>query len=419
MFKTDNTKIGKHLSNLIKNSKYKNDRQFGIAYLRLRDNDANPAPDDIQKMQNRICQIKKGSKGIQIEDLPIFSELLEVSIEDILSAGTALAPALNRKSNYSIAYSNDPAEWEAYIKRKDKLILNPDEYNKTAIDYALEASNYSFLKYLTNKGYIWLVGDDKKEYYIGFGAGTSIKRREIGFLDSLNYRMKEQDDLRFKMIALAIQNNDFEMLNTLHAREIPLLYTIGPIQHWDLKDKQLLPSSYNVEQMIKSIASSGYTSISYFFDEFEIEAIRNTSRNTFVFPFTSQVLDALIDGKRIAESKQFLEKAIDHNKKVQRKLQKLVDKSKDKCKNLYKDDLNASHYDDAYFRREAWREYYFYPDTGFVAYYMPFYVQNATGFITNVINVTASSKNTEVQFLIDELRKTYNYFINQIKKKEA
>ena len=44
-------------------------------------------------------------------------------------------------------------------------ILNPDEYDKTAIDYALEAGNYPFLKYLTEKGYIWFVGEDKKEYY--------------------------------------------------------------------------------------------------------------------------------------------------------------------------------------------------------------------------------------------------------------
>ena len=37
MFKTDNTKIGNYLAALIKNSRYKNDRQFSIAYLTLRD----------------------------------------------------------------------------------------------------------------------------------------------------------------------------------------------------------------------------------------------------------------------------------------------------------------------------------------------------------------------------------------------
>ena len=415
MFKTNNEKIGKHLGDLIKKSEYKNDRQFCIAYLTLRDGEANP--DDIQKMQNRICQIKNGKKGVQIEDLPIFSDLLGVSFEDILSAGTALTPVLNRKTNYSIAFSKDPAEQEAYIQRDDKLILNPDEYDKTAIDYALEAGNYPFLKYLTEKGYIWFVGDDKKEYNLAFGAGTSIKRREVGFLDTLDSRMKYQDDLRFKMIALAIRDNDFEMLSDLHAREIPLLYTINPIQHWTLKDKQL-PSSSNVEQMINSIAASKSTAISYFFEEFDTAEL-NSLRSTFVFPYAGQVLDALISSKRTFESKLFLEKAIEHNKKVQRKLQKLVDKSKVSCKELYSATPNNNYYDEAYFRREAWREHYFYPENGFIAYYMPFYSKNTTGFITNVINVTVSSTDKEVQFLIDELKKTYNTFIKQYEKKEA
>ena len=415
MYKTDNTKIGKHLADLIKQSEYKNDRQFGIAYLQLRDGTANP--DDIQKMQNRICQIKQGNKGVQIEDLPIFSELLGVSIDDILSAGTALTPVITRKSNYSIAFSKDSAEWEAYINRDDKLILNPDEYDKTAIDYALEAGNYPFLKYLSDNDYIWFVGNDRNEYYLGFGAGTSIKRREIGYHDILEYRMKEQDDLRFKMIALAIAAKDFDMLEKLHAREIPLLYTINAIQHWTLKDKKL-PSSPNIEQMIDNIASSENTALAYFFDDYEIESDRSAIKNTFVCPFAGQILDKLIANKRISESKRFLEKAIDYNKRIQKKLLTLVDKSQACCKELYQYDSNP-YYDDAYFSHEAWREYYFYPDMGFVSYYMPFFAKDTTGFITNVIDVNVSSKDSEIQFLIDELKKTINTFQNQFMNKEA
>ena len=104
---------------------------------------------------------------------------------------------------------------------------------------------------------------------------------------------------------------------------------------------------------------------------------------------------------------------------MQRKLQKLVDKSKASCKEPYSATPNNNYYDEAYFRREAWREYYFYPENGFIAYYMPFYSKNSTGFITNVINVTVSSTDKEVQFLIDELKKTYNTFIKQYEKKEA
>lgn len=121
MFKINNEKIGKHLGDLIKNSEHKNDRQFCIAYLTLRDGEANP--DDIQKMQNRICQIKNGKKGVQIEDLPIFSDLLEVSIEDILSAGTALTPVLNRKTNYSIAFSMIPQNGKHIFRGTTNLFL--------------------------------------------------------------------------------------------------------------------------------------------------------------------------------------------------------------------------------------------------------------------------------------------------------
>ncbi len=416
MYKTDNNKIGKHLADLIKSSKYKNDRQFSIAYLNLRDS-GNVNQDDIQKMQNRICQIKKGNKGVQIEDLPIFSELLGVSAEDILSGGTVLAPASSRKTNYSIAFSKNPKEWSEYIKREDRPFLNPDEFNKTVIDYALEAGNFPLLKYLMEKGYIWFVGEDKSVYYLGFGAGTSIKRREIGHIDILDIRLREQDDLRFKMIALAIENKDFGMLTTLKARELPLLYTINPFHHWTLKDT-LLPSSANVSQMIESIASSENTALDYFFDEFETEAVYSTLRSTYIFPYAGQVLDLLIKKSRIQESKRFLEKAINHNKRVQTNLQSLVGKSEQSCKELYSDS-KYEYYDATYFKREAWRDYYFYPEIGFIAYHMPLYSQNTTGFITNVINVTSSSKNTEVQYLIDELTKTYNNFIEQFEAKEA
>ena len=348
-------------------------------------------------MQNRICQIKKGNKGVQIEDLPILSELLGVSIEDILSAGTALSPASNRKSNYSIAFSKDPAEWETYIKRDDKLIMNQDEYHKTAIDYALETGNYPFIKYLMDKGYIWFVGYDKKEYFLGFGAGTSFKRRDIGYIDILDVRMKEQDDLRFKMIALAIEAKDFSMLDKLHARELPLLYTLTPLYHHTLKDSQL-PSSANIDRMLESIAVSENTAISYFFDGFETDGAITDIKSTYVFPYADQLLDLLIKNRRTQGSKRFLDKAIDHNKRVQRLLLKLVDTSKASSK-----ELNAASNPAIYNN----------------AYYMPFYARDATGFITNVINVTASSKDTEVQFLIDDLKSTYNTFIKEFETKEA
>lgn len=416
MFTMDNKKIGMHLADLINKSIYKSDRQFGIAYLRLRYGTVES--DDIQKMANRICQIKKGNKGVQIEDLPVFAELLGVSIEDILSAGTALVPASRRVTNYSIAYSKDPAEWNAYLNREDKLFLNPDEYDKTVIDYALEAGNYPFLKFLMDNDYIWFVGNEKKEYYVGFGAGTSIKRREIGFHDCLEYRMKTQDDLRFKMISLAIGDKDFEMLDRLHAREIPMLYTLNHVMHYTLKDKKL-PESSNVETMIQSIAASQNTVLAYFMDAFEVESERSASPNTFVFPYAGSVLDLMVKQKK-KNASLFIERAISYNKSVLKNLLDLIEESIKSGRDFFKD-ANNDFYDEAYYKQEAWREYYIYPETGFVAFTTPIFKRHSPmrGFITNIIHMTATSSDSEVQFLIDELNKTYNTFVDYFEEKEV
>ncbi len=332
MFKTDNTKIGSYFAALIKNSKYKNDRQFSIAYLTLRDGAANP--DDIQNMQNRICQIKKGKKGVQIEDLPIFSELLDVSIETILSAGTALVPASTRKSNYSIAYSKDPAEWEAYINLESKPILKPDEFDKTAIDYALEAGNYPFLKYLMEKEYIWFTKKDESGDCVGFCAGTSIKFDFRERTDYLDCRLGRDDDLRLKLISLALKNEDFEMLDALHAREIPLLYTIS-YSSCQIASPDSFPNMPNsFKQLIRDIAQSKRNVIAYFFKEFEIKT-QQDSINTFIFPYTGEILDVLIEKKRLSECKYLLKIAVEHNQKVQRNFQNLFDRSMEMCREYY------------------------------------------------------------------------------------
>lgn len=416
MFKTDHTKIGNYLAALIKNSRYKNDRQFSIAYLTLRDGTANP--DDIQNMQNRICQIKKGKKGVQIEDLPIFSELLGVSIETILSAGTALVPASTRKSNYSIAYSKDPAEWEAYMNLESKPILKPDEFDKTTIDYALEAGNYPFLKYLMEKEYIWFTKKDESGDCVGFCAGTSIKFDFRERTDYLDCRLEREDDLRLKLISLALKNEDFEMLDALHAREIPLLYTISYSScQIDSPDSfPNMPDSF--KQLIRDIAQSKRNVIAYFFKEFEIKT-QQDSINTFIFPYTGEILDVLIEKKRLSECKYLLKIAVEHNQKVQRNFQNLFNKSMEMCREYYANCGYESIRNEAYYKKENLYSYRFFPESGFIAFATPYYIPKVTYFVTNIAKVTQNSSDTEVQCLINELNKTYDFFINYLSEKEG
>lgn len=96
-----NEDIGIYLRELIL-PKYKTCRKFCIAYLKLKG--YNDDQEEIRKLTNRLSQILNGKKAIQTYDLPIFSELLGVSCEEMLSAGAVRKPLLNRRTNYNIAF---------------------------------------------------------------------------------------------------------------------------------------------------------------------------------------------------------------------------------------------------------------------------------------------------------------------------
>ena len=421
MYKVDNKRIGKYLSKLIDNSRFKNDRQFSIAYLHS--TKTPESTENIQNMQNRICQIKKGNKSIQIYDLPVFAELLGVSTDDILSAGTVKLPTFTHKTNYSIAFSKEPKEIENYINREDKLFLNPDEYNKTFIDYALEAENYTLLKYLMDHNYIWFVGDNSKEYYCShrddsrdfesFGAGTSIKRRELHNIDLLEFTLKHQCDLRYKMISLALKEKDLEMLNKLHAKEVPFLYRLDMGGSY-VVENFVLSKTKNFQEFIETIVGSDNSIINYFFEPFTIKYThlghKYNFKNIFIAPFTGKILEALIINHQVFESKIFLQKAINHNQKMKNIILKNIAD--------YKQTLTDYHENQKYYIREniediinadLYREYMFCKDNGFIRF-SPFFLSDPdtnSSIITNIINVTVNSKDSEIQFLIDELNQLY------------
>lgn len=416
MYKTNNETIGIHLADLIQQNGYKSDRQFAIQFLKTRDNTNDLDPSDIQNMQNRLCQIKKGKKGIQIEDLPILSELLGVSIENILSSGTAHSPISNRVTNYSIAHCDDRKQWEEYVKREDKLILNPDEYGKNVLEYALEANNYEFLKFLMDKEYIWFTSENPADCYLGFGAGTSIERRNPMLTDNLDSWMKYQDDLRFKMISLAIEAKDFDMLDRLHAREVPIFQTVDINGIRRLQDVEF-PLTSNVKYMIRSIINSDNTTLSYFFSEFEITPDRSKKAYTYFFPYAGTVLEGLVK-KDKQKATRFLEKAISHNKNVIKMLTTAVESCREDLKSYY-DSLDSTSRtittDNPYRQQEINKVIYNYyfplPANGFITY-MANLESGMDGFVTNAVRTNARSKDDNLQFLIDELNQTYEKIMN-------
>ena len=403
MFRLEsNQKIGNYLSELIRKN-YPSKRQFCKEYILASNGIIND--DEIRKMANRISQITKGVKAVQTYDLPIFTELLGVSCEQILSAGEYSVPQASRVTNYSIAFSKDPVEWEEFINRKDKLILNQDEYCKTILDYALEFGNYEFLKYLIDKKYIWFDSKKDNDYVINFGAGTSIQRRDIRFQDyGLQSKLFEEDQLRLQLIALAADHNDIYILDELRARENPQMYNA---HYWTMLHPDF-SESYN-ENTVRHISRSSNEVLDYFTDEFEIrDRIQHKNKqdhsHCYMYPHISELIDLMIENNS-PFTETAIKKAIKHNHSTYKKLCELVIKLK-----------NDEHYLKDYMQ-DMWikhcQEDLKFSDNGNVVSFRGFYTALTTqsapdGLITNVAHATKTSKNPILKNLIEELNESYD-----------
>ena len=285
MSELDKEKIGDYVGRLIKEKGY-SDRQFAIKCLEERGWKDN-SRETIQNMQNRICSIKKARKWIQVEDLPIFSKILGVSIEEILSAGNYFIPDASRMTNYSVAFSKDPEVWKAYIDNEDDIFLNYDEYGKSIIDYALQFKNYELLKYLLDEGIIWFVSDNNDGYTYRFGAGTNIKRRTVLDDYTWEYKIKTDDSLRTDMASLAIEKEDYDLLDELHARETPELYYVMKVV------PQRNTETFINTRLIDVIARSNQRILEYFTDSFAVDD-DNQPWNHCIFPYVSELVSELI-----------------------------------------------------------------------------------------------------------------------------
>lgn len=404
MFFIDNQKIGKYIGKLI-DSKFNSSRQFCAKYLEKKNDPYKDDSYEIQKTANRLIKIKKGETALQIDDLPAFSELLGVSIENLLSAGKCnintnnLQTTTGRHTNYSIAQSHAPKEWDTYIKEKDNPILNTDEYEKTVIDYAIEAKNYDFIQYLIKNKYIWFDCKDINSYVTSFGAGTNIPRTKYPAQD-LQYRLATRDQLRLSIISLAIDHDDITMLDELRARELPELYSKIRYPFYSHPDFRLRYDDSMVK-LVEHISVASDKVISYFSSSFEIREqtiYKDGSSNsrTFMFPYISVLLDIMIVNNSPC-LKDALKKSISHNSKTFDILSNLTRQSSEaNVHNIYaKDDFNFS-------------------ENGNIISFYNIYEHKGT--ITNIVNVTKMSSDSRINELINKLNESYRKILNIFNK---
>jgi len=400
----ESSKIGEYIGKLIAR-KYGADRQFAIAYIKLRDGiEEEPASDEIQRVANKICQMKKVGKGIQISDLPLLSELLEVSVDSILSAGKVAKPAPTRTTNYSVAFSKDKKVWKEYIERPDKLILNEDEYGKTVIDYAIEFGNYGFLRHLIDNDYIYLIDEDQQKYWGTFGSGTTIERRQPFDYDLLEYKMKQNDSLRTNIIALALENEDYKILDEAKAREIPCLYEASYFYSMGLDIKK-----YYNQQLMDQVVRASDEVLVYFSSEFEIETNRKATCR-FTFPYLGKLIDMAAKADRKATA-SMLKNALKHNREVLKTLKEIAKAAEGALTDM------RQYMDDERLVEVIMQDFHFYEDSDTVCFNSGIHASgNFKGIFTNVIHISASSKDEYIKSLIEDVNQSYNQVKNFVYK---
>lgn len=407
MFRTaTNEEIGKYLFKLIdeKSDKFKSGRDFCKQYLLLEKGEQ-PSDDEIQKQANRLSGIKSGKYGLQIQDLGYYTELLEITCEELLSAGKSKPAFPDRYSNYTFAHSTDRGYWERYINTDDKLFLNADEYGKTILDYAFECENYGLIKFLTENNYITIVDNDStKDYgmtFIPFNKAMQCISRNT---NKLNDEIINNDKIRTTVVALAIKKNDKFFLTKLRAREIPALYTVCDYGLSPQLDN--FESCYYNDKLTTAVANADKEILGYFSEPFSIKS--NNNEGVFIYPFLGRLLDKMISENN-KNTVYALERTLDYNRNVLNELGEKIAQSYIIYRK-YCDDEEAFSSAVRYFDMN---------DNGVFTFinYDPSDTSKPIKMNSNVICISKKSKDEKVNELISKINKIYFDIKNQ--RKEA
>ena len=398
-----NEEIGAYLKRLIL-SKYPSCRQFCIAYINLSlgfsDDPQDLRSDEIRKLTNRLSQILKGKKSIQTYDLPIFSELLDVSCEQMLSAGAVCKPITNRRTNYNIAFSTDERDWVEYINREDCIASYADEFGKTVVDYAIEFKNYGFIKFLIENGYITLVSDDKGYADFNFGADTTLILRRYEartFEDELN----DNKILRTQIISLALENNDYAVLEEMRAREFPPQLTMTTNSFHGVKFAE-----YYDEQYIEAILHSKSKVIQYFCEEYYVKSQWQNEEFLWIFPFMDELIVKAVK-ENSSKAITLLDAAIKHNEKTYNNLKKSILYVAKRTKDDFRRNVGFQEV-----IAGVLRDYHISEEKNVISF-SPYWLRgDVKAIATKIICADVKSKKPEIQPLIDRLNQLYSQIIN-------
>lgn len=410
----NNQEIGRYLEKLISEN-FESRRKFCIKVLDVQFN-AKPSEEQIANYSNKISQIIKGRKGIQIADLPIYANLLNVSCDEILSCGEKYIPIKNHMTNYQLAFSTDKKVWEKYINVEDSISLNYDEYGKSLIDYAFQFKNYELVKYLISIDYINITPEKYSSDNVNEGtlwvAETSVKKNNRNYLyNPYVYESQTERNLRTNLIILAIRNKDYKMLERLHAREVPELYGIDyvcPIPYGDnIENYQSYQTETScIDELIETIANSDENMIDYFSSEFNVQSRFNRT-NTVMYPYLDRIVEKMLL-LNIREVELPIRRITQHNKKMYEKLVKLIDEAHISMCKFWGVEPTQKEY------RKICNDIVINKNYNLIA----FWNVKEKGILTDIFRIDENSSSPILRELIKESNEWYDKIINLAKKED-
>ncbi len=394
-----NQKIGKYLRKLI-DSKYRKRNDFYRDYLKHEG--IEPNAEEVRKMGNRFSQIFIGEKkGLQIHDLLIITDLLGISCEELLTCGKAYRPISGHMTNYEIAFSNDKRVWQEYIMSEDKLFLNSDEYGKTVVDYALEFKNYPFIHWLIDERYIYFEQEQWLDKVL-FLAKTKMKRRDIHFTDSdFPPQVYEEEQFRMKLVALAIENGDFKIMESMKVREASILY--GMSSNINNIDDCLIHDERIIEAIV---CSDDETIYDYFSEEFQITT-KSKCIGQYLYSNLGSLIDYMLQDDTSYNNKveKMIKRVVEHNKKS---YEAISIKAEEYYQSLIKDLKEVNKEFALHFREETMMYYKFDRNSNVVS----FMDTSEDGVRTNAICIFEASEELTIKKLIEEANDWYEKLLN-------
>ena len=167
--------------------------------------------------------------------------------------------------------------------------------------------------------------------YVGFnfGASTTFKERPYE-ARTFEHKLYENKILRTQIISLALENNDYDVLREMRAREFPPQLAMTTTSLTSIKF-----SEYYDENFIEMILRSKSKAVQYFCEEYYVESKWQKEEFLWMFPFLDKLIVAAAK-RNSSKANMLLDAAIKHNEDTYNALKKaILQVAKQMKENLY------------------------------------------------------------------------------------